>query len=62
MKKLMSAMLGLTMLAGTSALFAADKDAKDTTKPPAKTASKSHKKGKTNKKMTTAPTSAPVQK
>ena len=60
MKKLMSLMLGLSMLAGTTALFAADKDAKDTNKSTTKVA-KTHKK-KNNKKMTTAPTSAPVKK
>ena len=56
MKKLMSLMLGLSMLVGTTALFAADKDAKDTTK----STSKSKKKGK--KKATTANTAAPVKK
>ena len=60
MKKLMSLMLGLSMLVGTTALFAADKDAKDTTKSTTK-AAKTHKK-KNNKKSTTAPTSAPVKK
>lgn len=61
MKKLMSLMLGLSMLAGTTALFAADKDAKDTNKT---TTTSKHKKNskKNNKKMTTAPTSAPVKK
>lgn len=56
MKKLMSLMLGLSMLVGTTALFAADKAPKDTTK----STSKGKKKGK--KKSTTAPTSAPVKK
>jgi len=48
MKKLMIVMLGLSMLVGTSALFAADKD---TTKSTTKTSKA--KKGK--KKSTTAP-------
>jgi hypothetical protein len=49
MKKLMTAMLGLSMLVGTTAVFAADKD---TTKSTAKSTTKA-KKGK--KKSTTTP-------
>ncbi len=52
MKKLMTAMLGLSMLLGTATLFAADKD---TTKSTAKSKSKSRTGKKRSKdKMTTS--------
>lgn len=55
MKKLMTVMLGLSMLVGTTALFAADKDAKDTTKSTAK--GKKGGKKKSTDKTATAPKS-----
>ena len=52
MKKLMTAMLGLSLLVGTATMFAADKD---TTKSTEKSTAKGKKKGG-KKKSTTAPT------
>jgi len=52
MKKLMTAMLGLSLLVGTATMFAADKD---TTKSTAKSKSKSKAgKKKSKEKMTTS--------
>ena len=50
MKKLMTALLGLSMLVGTSAMFAADKD---TTKSTEKSVAKSKKKGGKKKSTVT---------